>query len=310
MSEDNNTNSTKNTILSKEESITSTVFNKIIPALEDDKNKSSVDVNKKNNDVSSIENIEEDLESNLQISSSNSLKSSESNDEEEEELDTEKVANCDLCCKDKSFENYYVFKRGRKQELYSCVKCWKNRETQLVNESSWTWSHHTFPGPAFYIINKDGDEKNNCNVCNIELDRRCRDAGLPIHDIRCNNCYWEDKDGKDSIHIIKPDYREQQCKNDLVKLCVNMDCEQYPSDWDSEEDTEETYQEGQWKKCCLCDGYFYDDGMGDILYVQEEPNNQEAQCDLCGKTEDIVQMKGTGQYLCGNACDESDDEEY
>ena len=92
------------------------------------------------------------------------------------------------------------------------------------------------------------------------------------------------------------------------RLCENMDCERYPDDWDSEEDTEDTYQEGQWKKCCLCDGYFDDDGMGDILYVQEEPNNQEAECNLCGKTEDIVQMKGTGQYLCGNACDESDDE--
>ena len=95
---------------------------------------------------------------------------------------------------------------------------------------------------------------------------------------------------------------------DLVQLCVNMDCERYPPDWDFEEDTEETYQEDQWKKCCLCDGYFNDDGMGDILYVQEEPNNQEAECSLCGKSDDVVQMKGCGQYLCGNACDESDED--
>jgi hypothetical protein len=94
-----------------------------------------------------------------------------------------------------------------------------------------------------------------------------------------------------------------------IKLCVNMDCERYPSDWDFEEDTEETYQVGQWQKCCLCDGYFYDDGMGDILYIQEEPNNQEAECDLCGKSDDVVQMKGSGQYLCGNACDEEDEED-
>ena len=103
--------------------------------------------------------------------------------------------------------------------------------------------------------------------------------------------------------------QSKHSKTDLVKLCVNMDCEQYPSDWDSEEDTEDTYQEGQWKKCCLCDGYFDDDGMGDILYVQEEPNNKEAECGLCGKTKDIVQMKGTGEYLCGNACDESEEED-
>ena len=102
---------------------------------------------------------------------------------------------------------------------------------------------------------------------------------------------------------------EQTTDNDEnIKLCENMDCERFPPDWDFEEDTEDTYQEGQWKKCILCDGYFDDDGIGDILFVQEEPNNQEAQCQLCGKTNNIVQMKGTGEYLCGNACDESEDE--
>ena len=163
MSEDNNTNSTKNTTHSNEVHITSTstVFEKIIPALENDKEKSSIDVNEKNNDVSSNENIEEDLQSNLQISSSNSLKSSELNYEEEEE------------------------------------------------------------------------------------------ASL-----------------SDDVQQSK------HSKTELVKLCENMDCERYPPDWDFEEDTEETYQEDQWKKCCLCDGYFNDDGMGDILFVQEEPKNQ------------------------------------
>lgn len=97
-------------------------------------------------------------------------------------------------------------------------------------------------------------------------------------------------------------------ENEEPSLCVNTYCERYPPDWDFEEDTEDTYQEGQWKKCCLCDGYFDDDGFGDILYVQEEPNNQEAQCDLCGKTENIVQMKGSGQFLCGSACDEDEDD--
>ena len=102
---------------------------------------------------------------------------------------------------------------------------------------------------------------------------------------------------------------DNQEKEEYHKLCENEDCERYPPDWDSEEDTESTYQEGQWKKCCLCDGYFDDDGFGDILFVQEEPNNQEAECDLCGKTKDIVQMKGSGQYLCEAACDEDEDEE-
>ena len=60
------------------------------------------------------------------------------------------------------------------------------------------------------------------------------------------------------------------------------------------------------KNVAYGDGYFNDDGMGDILFVQEEPNNQEAECDLCGKTENIVQMKGSGQFLCESACDEDE----
>ena len=107
--------------------------------------------------------------------------------------------------------------------------------------------------------------------------------------------------------IIEENVQEKE--EEVVELCENMDCERYPPDWDFEEDTEETYQEDQWKKCCLCDGYFDDNGMGDILYVQEEPNNKEAECSLCGKSDDVVQMKGCGQYLCGNACDEEEEEE-
>lgn len=93
-------------------------------------------------------------------------------------------------------------------------------------------------------------------------------------------------------------------------LCENTDCERYPDDEDFDKDNEEEYEgNGEWKKCALCDGYFVDDGFNDLLFISEEPNKKEAQCDLCGKDGDIVQMKGTGEYLCGNGCDASDDEE-
>jgi hypothetical protein len=49
-----------------------------------------------------------------------------------------------------------------------------------------------------------------------------------------------------------------------------------------------------------------DDGLGDILYIEEEPNKRKACGDLCGKSSNIVQMKGTGQYICVNTCDEGD----
>ena len=92
-------------------------------------------------------------------------------------------------------------------------------------------------------------------------------------------------------------------------LCENTDCERYPDDEDFDKDNEEEYEEnGEWKKCALCDGYFVDNGFNDLLFISEEPNKKEAQCDLCGKTNDIVQMKGTGECLCGNGCDASDDD--
>lgn len=131
----------------------------------------------------------------------------------------------------------------------------------------------------------------------------------------CNYNVFRERGKRDELlsHNLVIMTTESICGNDThkcpppIKLCENMDCERYPPDWDTEEDTEETYEEGQWQKCNLCDGYFNDDGMGDILYVQEEPNVQEAECSLCGKTNDIVQMKGSGEYLCGNACDEEEE---
>ena len=162
--------------------------------------------------------------------------------------------------------------------------------------------------------NANAFECDDCNVKDVncfehlgiskdEIDIY-RDLGEPD---RCEECFEKWKNSEDGSEYLKSVNGKDN--EELVKLCVNMDCERYPPDWDDEEDTEETYQEDQWKKCNLCDGYFNDDGSGDILFVQEEPNNQEAECNLCGKTKDIVQMKDSGQYLCGNACDESDEED-
>ena len=233
------------------------------------------------------------------------------NDEDNENLkgvEKEKINNCDICCKDKSFEEYYVFKRG-KQEMYSCVKCWENRKTQLVGESSWTWSYHTFPGPAYFTVNKEEEEEvyyqkykcNKCGVITTNDDPDCRKCKKEYSMLAITDDTEEDEDP----NAFECD--DCNVKEETYKLCENVECERYPPDWDSEEDTEDTYQEGQWKKCCLCDGYFDDDGFGDILFIQEEPNYQEAECDLCGKTENIVQMKGSGQFLCESACDEDED---
>ena len=186
-------------------------------------------------------------------------------------------------------------------------------------------------------INYDDDRFVECDECNIQVDCYKHSihvaykgqVGNPTEELTmCTMCFqdmeeeliekdylcddWEEEeeDEEDEEDVkVKANEENVDKEAETIKLCENMDCERYPPDWDFEEDTEDTYQEDQWKKCCLCDGYFNDDGMGDILYVQEEPNNQEAECNLCGKNEDIVQMKGTGEYLCGNACDEEDEED-
>jgi hypothetical protein len=77
------------------------------------------------------------------------------------------------------------------------------------------------------------------------------------------------------------------------KLCKNQDCSENPIDDES-------------IKCKICDGYFQDDGLNDIYFLEE--NGGSGACSLCGKTENICIMKESGQVICINACDESDDE--
>ena len=201
----------------------------------------------------------------------------------------------------------------------------------LVDEHDWDVDDTIYSIVGGVELDKDEDNADEsgeeeeedanafeCDDCNVK-DINCfehfgiskeevdiyRDLGEPD---RCTDCFEKWKNGENGSEYLK--MVTDKDKEDPIHLCVNMDCEQYPPDWEIGEDTEETYQEDQWKKCCLCDGYFNDDGVGDILFVQEEPNNQEAGCSLCGKSDDVVQMKGCGQYLCGSACDEETEYEY
>ena len=126
------------------------------------------------------------------------------------------------------------------------------------------------------------DEDGYCGSCNILLDH-LRD-GTTENGHRCNNCYWEEKN--ETSKIIIPDYRIKK-----IKLCKNQDC--------SEEPTDES------EKCKICDGYFIDDGLNDIYFLEE--NGESGECSLCGKTENICIMKGSGQEICIDACDEDSD---
>uniref|UniRef100_A0A6C0LVI6 Uncharacterized protein n=1 Tax=viral metagenome TaxID=1070528 RepID=A0A6C0LVI6_9ZZZZ len=113
-----------------------------------------------------------------------------------------------------------------------------------------------------------------------------------------------------SIIPMNPTSEIQEQEEPTYRLCENTDCERYPEDDDFDKENEEEYESGgQWQKCGLCDGYFNDNGFNDILFIEEEPNNQKGECRLCGKDDDIIQMKGSGEYLCGDGCDGDEDED-
>ena len=53
----------------------------------------------------------------------------------------------------------------------------------------------------------------------------------------------------------------------LKNLCINTNCSAEMTDDFSE-------------KCLLCDGFYSDDGLNDVLFIEEEPNNRSAECSL------------------------------
>ena len=81
-----------------------------------------------------------------------------------------------------------------------------------------------------------------------------------------------------------------------MKLCKNTDCSAKKLDKN--------------EKCRICDGYYVDDGLNDILFIEESPNKERNHCSLCNKNQNIVRMKSNGQYICQNACDESESDDF
>jgi hypothetical protein len=87
---------------------------------------------------------------------------------------------------------------------------------------------------------------------------------------------------------------EEEEEDEVATLCKNQDCSPI-------KDAKFT------EKCSICSGYFADDGLNDVYFLNE--NGGVGSCNLCKKTENICIMKGTGQYVCVNACDEDEDED-
>ena len=149
--------------------------------------------------------------------------------------------------------------------------------------------------------------KNEPHLANIRKKAGKFNNGCVIdHDASAPNLQlWIDEQKEKEIRVTdepvkkvkKVKVKKSKKRKATDTLCKNTDCVLVPP------------QDGQWKKCNLCVGYFNDDGMNDVLYIEEKPNNRKGCCGLCGKTKGIVQMKDTKQYICEVGCDESEEED-
>ena len=124
----------------------------------------------------------------------------------------EDTMNCDICCENKDGEKYYIFRRGNKQELWSCVDCWESQKEKLHNEL-WRWK---------YYINSKLEESEKSDLEKEEETEKEEDTEkeeeetenenkempkktFPTH-IVFTDC--DKKEGKDSNNIIKSEYDE------------------------------------------------------------------------------------------------------
>ena len=83
---------------------------------------------------------------------------------------------------------------------------------------------------------------------------------------------------------------------DTYLICVDTPC--------VEQNTNDAFE-----KCKICYGYYEDNGINDILFLNFWDKHENF-CGVCNMySKNLVQMKSTGEYLCKNGCDESDDEE-
>ena len=132
------------------------------------------------------------------------------------------------------------------------------------------------------------EEYEECNTCGKNIDdddddKKCGE-GCPEYDEGWKETHPEEED------------------DPAGWTCKNQDCSAVKTD---------EYD----KKCQICDGYFMDDGLNDILFIDEEPNRKHTQkkgtgCHLCGYADEgVVRLKKTGEYICQDACPDSDDED-
>lgn len=192
---------------------------------------------------------------------------SETQDKNEEQ---QKIMNCDLCCKDKKCDEYYVFKRGRKQELYSCLTCWKINKTRLCNES-WTYERQKFPGEAFYSLddvkseNKNEDKSHNEGETIVSLNTvggkivggsfdppkedKEKEEEISYNVYQCSHCGFTTTDTDPDCSKCKKTYCMYA---KTMTTCKNEESDEETCEESDEESSEEDIDDEEFK-CEKCD---------------------------------------------------------
>lgn len=139
------------------------------------------------------------------------------------------------------------------------------------------------------------EETHDCNQCSYSLTSKefyegkgrimfSEGDGIKEGEYKCDDCHKKKKKKKKHKRlVIVPN-----------KLCKSTECK--------------LIKDEEWNmKCAVCDGYYKDDGLHDILDVNDDEN---CFCHLCGqggiKSKNLVIMKDTGSVTCRAACLEDD----
>ena len=123
-----------------------------------------------------------------------------------------------------------------------------------------------------------------------------RDA-LGEDELTCDKCHRKEYPEQYEEEDHKKKKKKKKHKRLVIvpnKLCKSMECK--------------LIKDEEWNmKCAVCDGYYKDDGLHDILDVNDDEN---CFCHLCGqggiKSKNLVIMKDTGSVTCRAACLEDD----
>ena len=214
------------------------------------------------------------------------------------EPDEEETFKCQLCDKQDIVSKLKYELNREINEIYDtfvlCESCFHLHISTLTMEG---WNTHDFLNDD---SNSSEEKKNECDSCNVVLDIK-RDGSIDKN-IRCNNCYWEDTEGKESKHIIDPDYRKKEE--------VKEEDKEEEKEKEEEEEEEEEEEDDRFVECDECNiKVDCHKSSIHIVYKGEasKPSEEMTLCTMC--FQEMEDQLIEDDYLCDDWDIEEEDEE-